>query len=52
MKVKITLKAEIEFDNLDTLMSFDEKNHVIGEKFDKLIDCGGAHMTEYWWEEV
>ena len=51
MKVKVTMIAEYDFDNLQSDMKFDEKNYVVLNKMDKLLECGGANLTQLWWEE-
>ena len=51
MKVKITMIAEYDFDNLKSDMSFDAKNYVVLNKMDKLLECGGVNLTQMWWEE-
>lgn len=51
MKVKVTMIAEYDFDNLKNDMKFDAKNYVILNKMNKLLECGGVNLTQLWWEE-
>ena len=51
MKVKVTMIAEYDSDNLQSNMSFDEKNHIVLNKMDKLLKCGDVNLTQMWWEE-
>ena len=52
MKVKITTVTEMEFDQLNDDVSYNDKNYVIRNKMDKLISCGGGDCKEIYWEEI